>query len=129
MSNTQILHWGWRIPFLIGGVLGVIGYFLRKSFQESTLFQSIENKKVKYPFVDLIKSHPLILLCGIMLVALGACITSLFFLFAPAYLSKLLHYLTRFVLWVNALSLLIAVLGLIAAILLPTKKLFSLLSK
>lgn len=108
LSNMQILHWGWRIPFLIGGVLGVIGYFLRKSFQESALFQSIENKTVKYPFVDLIKSHPLILLCGIMLVALGACITSLFFLFAPAYLSKLLHYSTHFVLWVNALSLLIA---------------------
>lgn len=108
LTNTQILHWGWRIPFLLGGILGVVGYFLRKGFQESAVFQSIENKVVKYPFIDLMKNQPLILICGILLVALGACVTALMFLFTPAFLSKILHYPPHFVLWVNALSLFVA---------------------
>jgi MHS family proline/betaine transporter-like MFS transporter len=35
MSQAQLEAWGWRIPFLLGLVVGVAGYFLRRHIQEA----------------------------------------------------------------------------------------------
>ncbi|MET8947250.1 MFS transporter [Streptomyces sp. NPDC004542] len=39
LTDAQMLSWGWRIPFLIAGPLGVIGLYLRLKLEESPAFQ------------------------------------------------------------------------------------------
>jgi MHS family proline/betaine transporter-like MFS transporter len=39
VSNENMLQWGWRLPFLLGAPLGLIGYKLRRSILESPKFQ------------------------------------------------------------------------------------------
>jgi len=39
LSDAQMLSWGWRIPFLIAGPLGVIGLYMRLKLEESPAFQ------------------------------------------------------------------------------------------
>lgn len=50
-------EWGWRIPFIMGGVLGVMSYFFRKQIQETPSFSKILKEKTvsKFPIKDVIK--------------------------------------------------------------------------
>jgi len=38
LGNQNMLAWGWRIPFLLGAPLGILGFMLRKSLLESGEF-------------------------------------------------------------------------------------------
>ncbi len=43
--TTEQLHaFGWRIPFFIGAILAVIGYFLRYNLEETRIFMNQKNK-------------------------------------------------------------------------------------
>ncbi|WP_083827714.1 MFS transporter [Rickettsiella massiliensis] len=37
-SVEELLAWGWRIPFLFGGILGVVGFYLRRRLNETPFF-------------------------------------------------------------------------------------------
>jgi MFS transporter, MHS family, proline/betaine transporter len=39
LSDADLISWGWRIPFLIGGPLGVVGIYLRLKLDETPAFQ------------------------------------------------------------------------------------------
>lgn len=34
LSDEQMSQWGWRIPFAIGGILGILGYLIRRGAHE-----------------------------------------------------------------------------------------------
>ncbi len=40
LSDEQMATWGWRIPFLLGLPLGLIGMYLRKTLEESPIFEN-----------------------------------------------------------------------------------------
>lgn len=44
LTNEQMASWGWRLSFLFGGVLALVGYFIRKKTVETPLFIKLENK-------------------------------------------------------------------------------------
>lgn len=55
MDPDVVNSWGWRIPFMIAGPLGIIGLYLRNKVEETPEFQSIQNqiKDVKHaPLVE-----------------------------------------------------------------------------
>ncbi|MCH6160481.1 MFS transporter [Streptomyces marispadix] len=39
LSDGDLISWGWRIPFLIGGPLGLVGIYLRLKLDETPAFQ------------------------------------------------------------------------------------------
>jgi MFS transporter, MHS family, proline/betaine transporter len=41
LSEQQLLGWGWRIPFLIAGPLGVVGVYLRLKLEETPAFSRL----------------------------------------------------------------------------------------
>ncbi|MFD7920731.1 MFS transporter [Streptomyces sp. NPDC059740] len=41
MSHADLLAWGWRIPFLISGPIGVIGLYLRLKLEDTPAFQAV----------------------------------------------------------------------------------------
>lgn len=49
--------WAWRIPFLLGGFFGIVGYILRSMLMESPEFvvTQQENHLVKIPILEVIK--------------------------------------------------------------------------
>ena len=55
MSPETFYSWGWRIPFAVGGILGIIGIYLRKSLNESKDFLQCKksNGVLKVPFFTL----------------------------------------------------------------------------
>ncbi|KQY55498.1 MULTISPECIES: MFS transporter [unclassified Nocardioides] len=44
MSADSYAGWGWRMPFLIGGVLGVIGLYLRRRLEETPAFLAVQER-------------------------------------------------------------------------------------
>jgi MHS family proline/betaine transporter-like MFS transporter len=58
--------WAWRIPFLLGGILGIIGYILRSSLIESPEFVATqkENHLVKIPILEVIKQDKRAFFCA-----------------------------------------------------------------
>lgn len=40
LSEQQISAWGWRVPFVVGGLLGVVALYLRSKLDETTAFEN-----------------------------------------------------------------------------------------
>ncbi|MBC2865064.1 glycine betaine/L-proline transporter ProP [Streptomyces mexicanus] len=47
LGEDQMLHWGWRVPFLVAAPLGFIGLYLRLKLDETPAFQKLEGGQVK----------------------------------------------------------------------------------
>ena len=59
-SDAAFLSWGWRVPFLLSGVLVLIGLWIRLTIAESPLFRDVEAKdtKAKAPIIDVLRGYP-----------------------------------------------------------------------
>ena len=59
MSDEQFLEWGWRVPFLFSVVLIVVGYWIRRSVEESPVFKEMQNLKAEAsaPLGELFRGH------------------------------------------------------------------------
>jgi MHS family proline/betaine transporter-like MFS transporter len=53
MSTETLEAWGWRIPFLGGLVVGVVGYFLRRHLSENAPTEH----RARAPIVETIRGH------------------------------------------------------------------------
>src|SRR5262249_58634302 len=53
MSITALDAWGWRIPFLLGLVAGIAGYFLRRQVLET----GVAEKRKRAPIVETLHDH------------------------------------------------------------------------
>lgn len=60
LTEDQLADYGWRIPFLIGGVLGVLGIWLRRTLEETEQFEDnrAKAKALKNPLWMTLKHHP-----------------------------------------------------------------------
>jgi metabolite-proton symporter len=59
-ADDGFLSWGWRIPFLLSGVLVLVGLWIRMQIAESPAFAKVESshEKVKAPIVDVLRNYP-----------------------------------------------------------------------
>ncbi|GAA4651013.1 MFS transporter [Kistimonas scapharcae] len=92
LSAEQLQDWGWRIPFVLGSLLGILGYFLRRGIVESPAFTRIlqEQTVARIPVKDLFQSHARSILVGVGLIASAATMVS-FYLFLTPYASRHLN--------------------------------------
>jgi len=60
LSDEQLRSFGWRIPFVIGGVLAVVGVYLRRNLSETEQFEANKGKaqKVHRPLLTTLTRHP-----------------------------------------------------------------------
>lgn len=58
LPQRILLEWGWRISFLIAGLLGFLGFFLRKHLHESRAFHVLQNrhKTESHPIREIIRN-------------------------------------------------------------------------
>ncbi len=87
LTSQQMLLWGWRIPFILGFIVGIISYEIRSKTLETPTFLAIlkENNLHRLPFLGVLQLSPIKLLSAFLLTAVPASIIS-FFLYLPTYL-------------------------------------------
>ncbi|MEU4575089.1 MULTISPECIES: MFS transporter [Nonomuraea] len=64
LPDAAFLSWGWRVPFLLSGVLVLVGLWVRLRVTESPLFERVEQQgaKARMPLVEVLRTHPRALL-------------------------------------------------------------------
>jgi MHS family proline/betaine transporter-like MFS transporter len=45
LSESEMISWGWRIPFLVGLPLGLIGLYLRSRIEDTPVFRELQQKQ------------------------------------------------------------------------------------
>jgi MFS family permease len=57
--GAAFTEWGWRVPFLLSFVLIIVGFIVRRSVDESPVFEEIAQKKQqsRVPIVELFRKH------------------------------------------------------------------------
>ncbi len=92
LSSADVLAFGWRIPFLLGGVFGVITVYLRRYLRETAAFASLPKQDLqKMPIVTLLRTYSKQVVLGFFLVSIGS-VTVFLYLYWPQYLFKYMHY-------------------------------------
>jgi len=86
-TDEAFLSYGWRIPFLLSGVLVLVGYFVRQKVLESPAFQTVKETKAesRMPLVDVVKAYPRQLLVGAGMRAAENVIFPVFTVFVLSY--------------------------------------------
>lgn len=94
-SHAEILSFGWRIPFLFGGILGFVGVRLRRMLHETPVFSALQERKM------LVLELPVKIVAtrykrGVIISALGTWVLSagvvVLALMIPTILQGLHHY-------------------------------------
>jgi MFS family permease len=94
LSPAEAALYGWRIAFIIGGLMGLASYWLRRSFEESPEFAQLKRLAgaSKEPIGELVRTHPSQIVAGIAAQAVTASFAGLFFAYMPAYLAAVAKY-------------------------------------
>lgn len=65
LSDGQMNGWGWRVPFVLGAVLSLVGFWIRRGAEET---RSAEQQQAPRPgLLEALRRHPRqsLLICGI----------------------------------------------------------------
>ncbi len=69
--GEAFVEWGWRIPFLFSVVLLFLGHWIRRTVDESPVFEEIKERKAnaERPVITLFKNHSLLVLLAALMFA------------------------------------------------------------
>ncbi|XKM12507.1 MFS transporter [Orbaceae bacterium ac157xtp] len=96
-QGEAMLSYGWRIPFIIGGIFGLIAMYLRRWLKETPIFIEMQQRKSKestkqIPVLKVLSDFiPQTILSMLFTWVLSAGILVIF-LMTPVYLQKEFHY-------------------------------------
>jgi MHS family proline/betaine transporter-like MFS transporter len=92
LSPDAFASWGWRVPFILGILIGPTGWYLRQRCDESPEFQAYLAEKAataqpkkQTTLGQLFSEHPRELIASFCLIAAGTAINYVNAIFLPAY--------------------------------------------
>jgi MHS family proline/betaine transporter-like MFS transporter len=117
ISADQLQIWGWRLPFLLACLGGILGVYLRIYIAEHVPIQK-ETTSRAAPAVQLMTSYKKDTLLIIAAVGFYVIINYLFLVYIPTYLKSVLHFSIGEALAINsgALALLVLLIPVFAAL-------------
>ncbi|MFG3017824.1 glycine betaine/L-proline transporter ProP [Streptomyces sp. NPDC048254] len=96
LSDGDLTSWGWRIPFLIAGPMGIIGLYLRMRLEETPAFaaevEKAEQARPKVPLREMITGQWKALLLCMALVLVFNVTDYMLLSYMPSYLTSELKY-------------------------------------
>ncbi len=92
IPHEALISWGWRLSFIIGGVLGLIGFYIRHKLKETPAFTRLEeNRKVLHkPIMESIYRYKKDLAFGFFASILAVIGFYMFTIFLGIYFNKVL---------------------------------------
>ncbi|TCG07166.1 hypothetical protein BZM27_21295 [Paraburkholderia steynii] len=88
-SPDSLSSWAWRLPFLVGLVIGPIGYWIRKNIDEPDEFVK-SAKQPAVPFRALLTDYPAALFISLALGGAQNIVAYVFILYVPIFAIKTL---------------------------------------
>ncbi|WP_423204297.1 MFS transporter [Pseudomonas kribbensis] len=90
-TPAEILDYAWRYPFLLGGVFGVIGVYLRRWLSETPVFMAMEAQRearVELPLRTVLREHRLAMLPAMLLTCVLTSAVVVFVVITPTMMQK-----------------------------------------
>ena len=118
MTPQEITDIGWRIPFVLGGIFGLVAMYLRRWLHETPVFTRLQQRKAlsaEMPLKSVITRHrPGVLVSLLLTWQLSACILVVL-LMAPVLLQKLHGLPAPLTLEANSLATVMLIFGCMIA--------------
>jgi MFS family permease len=117
-TPEQVLAWGWRIPFLLGGIFGLGAMVLRRWLHETPVFTELQQRKAlaaELPIKAVLRQHRRSVVLSMLLTWMLSAAIVVVILMTPALLQKIYGYDARTSLEANTLATLCLAFGCIAA--------------
>lgn len=108
LTEQQMSNYGWRIPFLLGALGGLVGMWIRRSVPDSEMTHAKE--KVKNPLIFLIKNHPKETLRIVGISILTTFAFYIFIVYVPSYAIKALGAEPKVAFAANTIALVVFML-------------------
>ena len=111
LEPADLESWGWRIPFILGIVIGGLGLWMRSGLSESPEFVELKNfgRIKENPVVEVIYAMPWRIVQVAALVVLSGGGFYLLFVWWPIFLSEILAPPVPNALFLNTLSMLVLI--------------------
>lgn len=90
-TPAEILDYAWRYPFLLGGVFGVIGVWLRRWLSETPVFMAMQARReeqVELPLRAVLREHRLAMLPAMILTCVLTSAVVVFVVITPTMMQK-----------------------------------------
>ncbi|CAI8772752.1 MFS transporter [Pseudomonas sp. IT-P258] len=90
-TPTEILDYAWRYPFLLGGVFGVIGVWLRRWLSETPVFMAMQTQREaagELPLRTVLREHRLAILPAMILTCVLTSAVVVFVVITPTMMQK-----------------------------------------
>lgn len=113
VMSYEVTEGAWRLCYLFGATLGLVGLYLRSFIDESPSFVQSAAKHVKQsiPLFLVLKERKLNMLNIILCVGVGACLTYTGFTFVNLFLSQFLNFSSSFALSFAAFGTVLAMVA------------------
>jgi MHS family alpha-ketoglutarate permease-like MFS transporter len=89
LSEDALTTWGWRAAFAVGGLLGLVGLWLRTAVEETDAFTEMADRRAgehaPNPLVDMVKKYPLAALRVVGITIAGTLIYYIWVSYMPGY--------------------------------------------
>lgn len=92
LNPAQVASWGWRVGFLVGGLLGVLSFMMRLTLEETPEFARLRHRAQGYPIGEVLRNYPAQVLVGVGALATMAGFNGLLFAHWSGYLTEVLGY-------------------------------------
>ncbi|QSR19320.1 MFS transporter [Novosphingobium sp. KA1] len=89
LAPEDMARWGWRVPFLLGALVGPVGFYLRRSVSESPAFRppAPQGMTGAQPLSELITLHRRRVVAGLGIVVIGTTSQYVWFVYLPVFVT------------------------------------------
>lgn len=96
LSHTELSAWGWRVPFLIGALVGPIGFYIRHHVDESDEFNRMQARPegrapMRNRLRDFIRENGDAVVCAMGVMIAGTSLNYVWNAYLPTYAQVQLH--------------------------------------
>lgn len=113
-SPEEVVAFAWRIPFVIGGVLGLFGVYLRSYLEETPVFEEMQRNRElaqELPLKTVVRDHRRAIVVAILLTWLLTAAIVVVTLMTPTLMQKQFGISARTALQASSLSTLFLTIG------------------
>jgi MHS family proline/betaine transporter-like MFS transporter len=90
LSPEALNSWGWRLPFLLGIVIGPVGYYIRHHLDETPAFRDTA-ERADSPLKEIVQAYPRETIASFSMVILWTVCTYVLLFYMPTYAVKVLN--------------------------------------
>jgi MFS family permease len=117
-SPAEISGWTWRLPFLLGGVFGLIAMYLRRWLHETPVFVELQAKKAladELPLKTVLRAHKRAVVLSMLLTWLLTAGIVVMILMTPTLIQKIYGIAPALALKANSVAIVSLTVGCVLA--------------